>query len=102
MEIAVGGSHACVLQDPGGVRCWGAGGAGQLGLVNGTSNVGDEPNQMPPLHVALPMADVPGKPPATPIWFRVYLYICWVFRVYLLGGGYLGFICWGFRVYLFI
>lgn len=32
MQVAVGGSHTCVLLDTGGVRCWGSNGNGELGL----------------------------------------------------------------------
>lgn len=40
LAIASGRVHTCVLLDDGAVRCWGNGGAGQLGYGN-TGNVGD-------------------------------------------------------------
>lgn len=47
-QIAVGGSHTCVLLDDGTVRCWGDNSVGQLGQGN-TTNVGDDesPDSIP-------------------------------------------------------
>ncbi len=39
-QIAAGNAHTCALMATGSVRCWGAGGAGQLGY-NNIDNVGD-------------------------------------------------------------
>lgn len=41
-QISAGLGHACALLTSGAVRCWGAGGNGQLGH-NNTANVGDTP-----------------------------------------------------------
>jgi alpha-tubulin suppressor-like RCC1 family protein len=40
VQIAAGGEHTCALLDTGAVRCWGAGGHGQLGYGN-TNTIGD-------------------------------------------------------------
>jgi cysteine-rich repeat protein len=39
-SVVVGEAHTCVLFQTGGVRCWGAGSAGQLGYGN-TNSIGD-------------------------------------------------------------
>ncbi|HEY5920946.1 MAG TPA: hypothetical protein VIV11_04715 [Kofleriaceae bacterium] len=39
-QLAAGTSHTCALLDTGGVRCWGAGGAGRLGY-DSLTNIGD-------------------------------------------------------------
>ena len=39
-QIAAGGDHTCALLTSGAVRCWGEGGAGQLGYGN-TNDIGD-------------------------------------------------------------
>ena len=39
-QIAAGGDHTCALLTSGAVRCWGAGGSGQLGYGN-TNSIGD-------------------------------------------------------------
>jgi uncharacterized repeat protein (TIGR01451 family) len=41
LTITVGGRHSCVMLEDGSVRCWGDGGAGQLGYGN-TSDIGDD------------------------------------------------------------
>jgi alpha-tubulin suppressor-like RCC1 family protein len=40
-QVALGGSHACVLLDTGAVRCWGANFEGELGYGN-TETIGDD------------------------------------------------------------
>ncbi len=44
--ITAGGAHTCALLDDGSVRCWGFGGAGELGYGN-INNVGDTPGSTP-------------------------------------------------------
>lgn len=39
--ITIGGSHSCAITVSGTVRCWGAGGSGQLGYGN-TNTIGDD------------------------------------------------------------
>lgn len=41
-QLSAGDQHSCALLQSGAVRCWGAGGNGQLGH-NNTANVGDTP-----------------------------------------------------------
>jgi cysteine-rich repeat protein len=62
VAIDVGGAHACALLESGGVRCWGSGGAAQLGYGN-TNNVGDDefPFSLNPLSINAEVLDViPG------------------------------------------
>src|SRR5690606_19997005 len=55
VQLAVGGSHNCVLLDDDTIRCWGAN-SGRLGYGN-TDNLGDGAGEMPP-----PPVDVGGTP----------------------------------------
>ncbi len=50
--VAVGSNHTCALLDNGTVRCWGAGGNGQLGYGN-TSQIGDNetPDSVGPVNL---------------------------------------------------
>jgi len=47
MQISAGSSHTCAVLRNGEVKCWGANGAGRLG-VSHTDNVGDEAGEWPP------------------------------------------------------
>lgn len=50
MQISAGAAHTCAVLRNGEIRCWGANGAGQLG-VSDTENVGDDPGEWPPVSV---------------------------------------------------
>ena len=52
VELAVGLNFNCARMATGDVRCWGLNDFGQLGLGN-TTNIGDDPGEMPPASVAL-------------------------------------------------
>ncbi len=52
VAIAAGANHSCALMANGTVRCWGAGGNGQLGYGN-TSNIGDDETPSAVLPVVL-------------------------------------------------
>ena len=41
VELTMGDSHSCILMADQAVRCWGAGGSGQLGYAN-TNDIGDD------------------------------------------------------------
>ena len=78
LQLAVGGSHACVVIQGGPVRCWGHNRYGQLGTGNGLfDDVGTRPHHMPPQNAML-VADVdrdsqtiavlyPPPPPSPPL-----------------------------------
>eukprot|EP00004_Rigifila_ramosa_P005448 TRINITY_DN1598_c0_g1_i3.p1 TRINITY_DN1598_c0_g1~~TRINITY_DN1598_c0_g1_i3.p1 ORF type:complete len:1507 (+),score=330.55 TRINITY_DN1598_c0_g1_i3:348-4523(+) len=51
-SIASGTYFVCILSTTGQVACWGGNFYGELGIA--ASNVGDQPNELPPVAVALP------------------------------------------------
>ncbi len=54
-QLALGYRHSCARTAGGGVRCWGAGGQGQLGKGDAT-NLGDSPGELPTGDIALGVA----------------------------------------------
>ena len=56
--VALGGKHSCVLMTDDSLRCWGEGGAGQLGN-GGVADIGDGAGEMESIE-AVPLADGPA------------------------------------------
>jgi len=54
VQLEIGESHSCAISNTGGVKCWGEGSDGQLGIGN-TLDLGDEPEEM---GVNLPFLDL--------------------------------------------
>jgi alpha-tubulin suppressor-like RCC1 family protein len=52
VHIEAGFSHSCAMSETGGVACWGANTAGQLGIGN-TNHIGDGVGELPAASVAL-------------------------------------------------
>ena len=61
--VSAGGAHTCARLDDGGVRCWGSGGNGRLGLC-GARNIGDDE---PPGSADRVMLTVPAAGSGCPV-----------------------------------
>jgi cysteine-rich repeat protein len=78
VELAIGQTHSCALLDDGGVRCWGAGDLGQLGLQS-TVTIGDneQPSLVAPIDIGYPATVISSFYGHTCVILDINAVRCW-------------------------
>jgi alpha-tubulin suppressor-like RCC1 family protein len=76
--LSIGQAHSCALLDNGGVRCWGAGDLGQLGLAS-TVSIGDneQPSLVAQINIGYPVTQLATFYSHTCVILDINAVRCW-------------------------